>query len=108
VDLVAKQLDMYSWLVNHSTAQISYTSKPWCWPEWGVGINGWFPTVADQTNTFNAINAALNRRLFPRVRYVAYFDTDAGPNAASAILPGAWGSYSNLANSPYLTQQLVR
>lgn len=33
------------------------------------------------------------------------FDTDAGPGATSALLPGAWGVYSNFANSPYLTQQ---
>lgn len=105
VDFVNKQLDMYYWMLNNSTEENNYSSKPWCWPEWGVGINGWFPSVADQTNTFNAINAAFNQRLFPRVRYAAYFDTDSGPNAASAILPGAWGAYSNLANSPYFLQQ---
>jgi hypothetical protein len=104
-DYVASQTDAYNYLVGNSDATHSYTSKPWAWTEWGVGINGWFPTVAQQTNTFNAVNAALSACQFPRIRYLAYFDTDAGPNASSAILPGAFGAYSNLANSPYMTQQ---
>ena len=102
---VSAQATAYNYLVNNSDATHSYTAKPWAWGEWGVGINGWAPTVANQTNTFNVVNAALNARQFPRVRYLAYFDTDEAPNATSAILPGAWGAYSNLANSPYLTQQ---
>jgi hypothetical protein len=108
VNYVAAQIAAYNYLVNNSDAVHSYTSKPWAWGEWGVGINGWFPTAAQQSNTFIAVSAAINARHFPRVRYLAYFDTDAGPNASSAILPGAWGAYSNLANSPYLTQQSAR
>jgi hypothetical protein len=105
-DYVARQLSAYNYLVNNSDATRSYTAKPWAWTEWGVGSQGWVPTAADQANTINAINAALNSRLFPRVRYVAYFDNSGGPNgtATSAILPGTWGAYSNLANSPYLNQ----
>jgi hypothetical protein len=104
VDYVSSQLSAYDYLVNNSDSIHSYTAKPWAWTEWGVGIQGWFPTVSDQTNTFNA---ALNRRLFPRVRYVAYFDNDSWPNgsATSAILPSAWRAYSNFANSAYVTQQ---
>ena len=101
---VAAQITAYNYLVNNSDATHSYASKPWAWTEWGVGINGWAPTAAQQSNTFNAVSAALNALQFPRVRYVAYFDTDEAPNATSAILPGAWGAYSNLANSAYLTQ----
>jgi hypothetical protein len=103
-DYVAKQLSAYTYLVNSSDTNHTYTAKPWAWTEWGVGNQTWVPTVADQTNTFNAVSTALNARLFPRIRYAAYFDTR-GPNGtASAILPGAWGAYSNLANSPYLIQ----
>ena len=102
---ISSQTDAYNYLVTNSDSAHSYTSKPWAWTEWGVGINGWFPTVAQQTNTFNAVTAALNARQFPRVRYLACFDDDAGPNASSAILSGAWGAYSNLVNSPYMTQQ---
>ena len=110
IDYVARQAEAYNFFVNNSDTNHNYTSKPWAWTEWGVGSQGWVPTVADQTTTFSAINAALNAHLFPRVRYVAYFDSNGGPNgdATSAILPGAWAAYSNLVNSPYLTQQGVR
>jgi len=107
VDYVARQADAYNYFVNNSNATNDYTAKPWAWTEWGVGAQGWVPTAADQTNSFNAVSAALNARLFPRVRYVAYFDENdaGGGNTTSAILPDAWGAYSNLANSPYLMQQ---
>lgn len=106
IDYVARQADAYNYFVNNSDATHGYTSKPWAWTEWGVGSQGWIPSAVDQTNTFNAVNAALNARLFPRIRFIGYFDTDAGSgNATSAILPGAWGAYSNLANSPYMTRQ---
>ncbi len=110
IDYVARQADAYNYFVNNSDTNHTYTAKPWAWTEWGVGSQGWIPTAADQTNSFKAINAALNARLFPRVRYVGYFDQDnAGQGTAtSAILPGACGAYSNLANSPYLKQQTLR
>ncbi len=104
-DYVALQATSYNFMLTNSDATHNYASKPWAWGEWGVGINGYVPTTDVQTNTFNAVNAALNSGLFPRIRYVAYFDDDSAPNAGSAIQPGAWGAYSNLANSPYLTQQ---
>ncbi len=104
-DYVAAQMLCYNYMLSNTTATVNYASKPWAWAEWGVGINGWAPSVADQTNTFNAVTAALNGNLFPRVRYVSYFDDNDAPNATSAILPGAWGAYSNLANSPYLMQK---
>ena len=106
-DYIARQADAYNYFVNNADTNHDYTSKPWAWTEWGVGSQGWVPTAADQTNTFNAVNAALNARQFPRIRYVAYFDDShaGGGSADSTILPGAWGAYSNLANSPYMTQQ---
>ncbi len=107
IDYVARQSDAYNYLVSNSDTLHAYTAKPWAWTEWGIGSQGWIPTAADQINTFNAVNAALNSGMFPRVRYVAYFDQDNGGqgNATSAILPGAWGAYRNLANSRYLMQQ---
>ena len=104
-DYVAAQVTAYNYLRDNSDMTHSYASKPWAWGEWGVGINGWAPTAAQQSNTFNAVSAALNARQFPRVRYAAYFDDDDAPNATSAILSGAWGAYSNLASSPYMTQR---
>lgn len=107
-DYVATQLAAYSYLVNSSDSNHTYTAKPWGWTEWGVGTKTWAPGVADQTNTFNAISSALNARLFPRVRYAAYFDDYQTNGTHSPILPGAWGAYSNLANSAYLRQQTGR
>lgn len=104
-DYVSAQMSAYNYMLTNSTSIHNYASKPWAWTEWGVGINSYTPTAAQQTNTFNEVNAALNSGQFPRIRYAAYFDDNSGPNATSAILPGAWGAYSNLANSPYLTQQ---
>ncbi len=104
-NFVYDQTEVYNWFVNNSDATHDYLSKPWGWAEWGVGVNGWQPTAAEQTDTVNAINAAVHASKFPKVRYIAYFDSDAGPNATSAILPGAWGAYSNFANSAYMTQQ---
>ena len=110
IDYVARQADAYNFFVNNADTNHAYTSKPWAWAEWGVGSQGWVPTAADQTNTFNAVNAALNARRFPRIRYIGYFDDTAagGGSTDSAILPGAWGAYSNLANSPYMTQHAGR
>jgi hypothetical protein len=105
-DYVATQLAAYSYLVNSSDSNHTYTAKPWAWTEWGVGTKKWAPSAADQTNTFNAVKNALNARLFPRIRYAAYFDDYQTNGTQSPILPGAWGSYSNLANSPYPTQQI--
>ena len=103
---VATQLAAYSYLVNSSDSNHAYTAKPWAWTEWGVGTKNWAPSVADQTNTYNAVNSALNARLFPRVRYVGYFDDYLTNGAQSPVLAGAWGAYSNLANSLYLRQQI--
>jgi hypothetical protein len=107
-DYVATQFAAYSYLVNSSDSNHTYTAKPWAWTEWGVGTKSWAPSVADQTNTFNAVNSALNARLFPRVRYAGYFDDYQTNGTQSPILPGAWGAYSNLANSPYPTQRTGR
>ena len=104
-DYVAAQTTAYNYMVTNSTSAHNYASKPWAWTEWGVGINGYVPTAAQESNTFNEVNTALNNGQFPRIRYIAYFDDDSAPNAGSAIQSGAWGAYSNLANSPYLTQQ---
>lgn len=104
-DYVATQLAAYSYLVNSSDSNHTYTAKPWAWTEWGVGTKTWAPSVADQTNTFNAVSAALNARVFPRIRYAGYFDDHQTNGTQSPILPGSWGAYSNLANSPYLTQK---
>jgi hypothetical protein len=69
--------------------------------EWGVGINSYYPTVAQQTNGIIQMSDALNQyNMFPRLKLVEYYD-----DLASAILPGAWNTYSNFANSPYMTQR---
>ena len=104
-DYVSQQMTSYNYMLTNSTSSHNYASKPWAWGEWGVGINGYVPTAAQESNTFNAVNAALNGGLFPRIRYIAYFDDDSAPNAGSAIQSAAWGAYSNLANSPFLTPQ---
>jgi hypothetical protein len=106
-NFIADQTGACNYMTTNSTPTVNYTSKPWAWTEWGVGINGWFPTAAQQSNTFNAVNTALNSSQFPRIRYAAYFDVSgsSAPNATSAILDGAWGAYSNFANSPYMKQE---
>jgi hypothetical protein len=55
--------------------------------EWGNGII----QMSDALNQYN---------MFPRLKLVEYYD-----DLASAILPGAWNTYSNFANSPYMTQR---
>jgi hypothetical protein len=104
---VSAQTTAYNHMVSSSAAANNYLSKPWAWTEWGVGINGWYPTVADQTNTFNAVNGAVNSNQFPKVKYMSYFDISgsSAPNASSAILPGAQAAYNALANSAYLFQK---
>jgi hypothetical protein len=99
-DFIADETEVYNWFVTNSDATHDYVSKPWAWTEWGVGIGSFYPTVAAQTNTFNAVNAALNANQFPNVRMAAYYD-----DLASALLPGAVSSYSNFANSAYVEQQ---
>jgi hypothetical protein len=92
--------DGYNWLLANSNATNNYASKTFGLAEWGVGINSYFPTVADQTNGCNGLNTALNTyNQFPRLKLLSYFDE--GP---SALLSGATTTYSNLANSTYLLQ----
>lgn len=38
--------------------------------------------------------------MFPNIKLVEYYD-----DLASAILTNVWSTYSNFANSPYMTQQ---
>ncbi|HTV41287.1 MAG TPA: hypothetical protein VMF08_11970 [Candidatus Sulfotelmatobacter sp.] len=91
----------YNWLLTNSTATNDWASKPFGLAEWGVGINSYYPTVAQQTNGINQMYDALNRyNMFPRLKLVEYYD-----DLASAILPGAWNTYSNFANSPYVSQR---
>jgi hypothetical protein len=91
----------YNWLITNSTATNDWASKPFGLAEWGVGINSYYPTVAQQTNGIIQMSDALNQyNMFPRLKLVEYYD-----DLASAILPGAWNTYSNFANSPYMTQR---
>ncbi len=93
----------YNWLMTNSTATNNWASKPFGLAEWGVGINSYYPTVAQQTNGMNQMYDALNiYNMFPKLKLVEYYD-----DLASAILPGALNAYSNFANSPYMTQQCV-
>jgi hypothetical protein len=90
----------YDWLISNSTPAYDWASKPFGLAEWGVGINSYYPTVAQQTNGINQMSDALNQYdMFPQIKLVEYYD-----DLASAILPGAWNTYSNFANSPYMTQ----
>ena len=90
----------YNWLLTNSAPANDWASKPFGLAEWGVGINSYFPTVAQQTNGINQMSDALNKYdMFPRLKLVEYYD-----DLASAILPGAWNAYSNFANSPYVSQ----
>ena len=91
----------YNWLLTNSTPSNDWASKPFGLAEWGVGINSYYPTVAQQTNGINQMSDALNKHnMFPNIKLVEYYD-----DLASAILPGAWNTYSNFANSPYVNQQ---
>jgi len=91
----------YNWLMTNSTATNDWASKPFGLAEWGVGINSYFPTVAQQTNGIVQMSNALNKyNMFPKLKLVEYYD-----DLASALLPGALNTYSNFANSPYVTQQ---
>jgi hypothetical protein len=93
----------YNWMTTNSTASNNYLSKPWGLAEWGVGINSYLPTVADQTNGINGLNTAVNNyHWFPKLNLLEYFD-----EGSPALLGGATGSYSNFANSPVLEQQCV-
>ncbi|HEY1787323.1 MAG TPA: hypothetical protein VGJ73_04175 [Verrucomicrobiae bacterium] len=90
----------YNWLIANSAATNDWASKPFGLAEWGVGINSYYPTVAQQTNGVIQMSNALNHYdMFPRLKLVEYYD-----DLASAILPGAWNTYSNFANSPYVSQ----
>jgi hypothetical protein len=90
----------YNWLISNSTVTSDWASKPFALAEWGVGINSYYPTVAQQTNGINQMSGALNQYdMFPRIKFVEYYD-----DLASAILPDAWNTYSNFANSPYVSQ----
>jgi hypothetical protein len=99
-DYVAKQISRYNWLTANSTSTCTWTNKPWAWFEWGVGLNSYHPTVADETNGINAINTAINNRQFPRVACMIWFDS--GP---STLLAGTMSSFSNYARSPYMEQE---
>lgn len=91
----------YSWLMTNSTATNDWADKPFGLAEWGVGINSYYPTVAQQTNGINQMSNALNvYNMFPKLKLVEYYD-----DLASALLPGALNAYSNFANSAYVTQQ---
>jgi len=91
----------YNWLMTNSTPANNYGSKPFGLGELGVGINSYYPTVADQTNGINQLNAALNRNdQFPKLKLISYFDLN-----PSALLPGTIPAYTNFAHSLYLTQQ---
>ncbi len=91
----------YNWLMTNSTAVNNWASKPFGLAEWGIGINSFVPTAAQQTNGMNQMNDALNvKNMFPNIKLVEYYD-----DLSSAILTNAWGAYSNFANSPYMTQQ---
>ena len=93
----------YQWMTTNSTATNNYLSKPWGLAEWGVGINGYLPTVADQTNGINGLNAAVNKyHAFPRIYLYSYFD-----EGSPALLPGSMAAYTNFANSVVLEQQCV-
>jgi hypothetical protein len=93
--------DGYNWLIANSSATNNYASKPFGLAEWGIGINSYYPTLAQMTNGINQMSAALNiNNQFPNLKLVEYYD-----DLASAILPGAWGAYSNFANSPHMEQQ---
>lgn len=90
----------YNWLLTNSTESNDWAAKPFGLAEWGVGINSFYPTVAQQTNGISQMSDALNQyNMFPKIKLVEYYD-----DLASAILPGAWNTYSNFANSPCLTQ----
>ncbi|HEX3628050.1 MAG TPA: hypothetical protein VH280_21780 [Verrucomicrobiae bacterium] len=90
----------YNWMLANSTAAHNWASKPFGVAEWGVGINSYYPTVAQQTNGMNQMSDAFNKYdMFPQIKLVEYYD-----DLASAILPGAWNTYSNFANSPYVSQ----
>jgi hypothetical protein len=93
--------DGYNWLIANSNSTNNYASKPFGLAEWGVGINSYYPTVAQQTNGINQMNVALNlNNQFPKLKLLAYYD-----DLASALLSGAILTYSNFANSPYMEQQ---
>lgn len=97
--------DGYTWMAANSTVTNNYLSKPWGLAEWGVGINSYTPTVADQTNGINGFSTALNLfNLFPKLKLIEYF----AEGQSALIPPEAVLSYSNFANSPYLTQQCSR
>ncbi len=91
----------YEWLMTNSTASNDWANKPFGLAEWGVGINSYYPTAAQQTNGMNQMYDAFNiKNQFPKIKLVEYYD-----DLASAILTNAWNDYSNFANSPCLTQQ---
>lgn len=93
----------YNWMTTNSTASNNYLSKPWGLAEWGVGINSYLPTVADQTNGINGLYGAFNKyHLYPKIYLLSYFD-----EGSPALLTGSIPAYSNLANSPLLEQQCV-
>jgi beta-mannanase len=93
--------DGYNWMTANSSPTTDYLSKPWGLAEWGVGINDYYPTVADQTNGIAGLTIALNQYTrFPKIKLVNYFD-----ELAATLLPGAITTYSNFANSPYMRQQ---
>ena len=91
----------YQWFISNSNATNNFAGKFFGLAEWGVGINSYLPTTADQTNGITRLNTALNvHNQFPWLKLLSYFD-----EGASAFLPGAVPAYSNLANSSYLKQQ---
>lgn len=90
----------YNWLLTNSSATNNFNSKFWGLAEWGVGINSYYPTLADETNGYNAFNGALNtNNMFPRLKLISFYDS-----LNSAVMAGAAPALSNFANSTYMTQ----
>jgi hypothetical protein len=99
-DYVATQTSRYNWFLTNSTSLCNWAGKPWAWFEWGIGVNSYYPTAAQETNGINAISTAINNNQFPGVVFMDYFDS--GP---STFLSETMASFSNYANSPYMKQQ---
>jgi Sulfatase len=94
----------YNWLLNNSDAIHNYASKPWGLSEWGIGINGWSPTVQKMADEFNALNEALAAGQFPRLKLLLYFDSG---SATLIQTDPAITACRNLVSSPYMLQRCL-
>jgi hypothetical protein len=92
----------YNWLLNNSDAIHNYASKPWGLSEWGIGINGWSPTVQKMADEFNAFNEALAAGQFPRLKVLLYFDSG---SATLIQTDPAITACRNLVSSSYMLQR---